>query len=389
MPKRRGEIAGFWLSQHPNSGAWCRTWFDPRTRQTCRRSLGTSDLQQAGLRLAAWIAEHAEPPRDQKPADEPLGTILLRYWHGHAKRLRSAPQAMIELNYWSDHFGPAVVSDLTPARQEAFVTSLRDLGHSDGYISRILSTGRAALRRAHKRGELQSVPFVADVETAADKRAKQPKGRVVTIEEIARLFDAAEQPHVRMYLMIACCTLARPEAILDLTIWQRDRMLGTLDLNPAGRRQTRKHRPIVPVAASLAPWLDQAAGPHYVAWRGKRLGSIKTAWRKLRADAGLDPAVTPYSIRHSMARELRRRRVPLDQIGQLMGHVRRGVTALYAPDEPEQLTDAVTVIDQIMVDVDRAATRSFVLVRASLRASAALKVVGAVGIEPTTPTMST
>ena len=38
-----------------------------------------------------------------------------------------------------------------------------------------------------------AVPFIADVETAEDRRVKDPKGRPVTIEEIAALFDAAER----------------------------------------------------------------------------------------------------------------------------------------------------------------------------------------------------
>ena len=124
-----------------------------------------------------------------------------------------------------------------------------------------------------------------------------------------------------MFLLMACCTLARPEAILDLTVFQRDRDAGTIDLNPRGRRQTKKYRPLIPEAATLTPWLDQAEGPHFVAWHGRRLKSIKTAWRKLRDDAGLDARVTPYSIRHTMARELRRRRVPLEQRQAFLGHL--------------------------------------------------------------------
>ena len=227
MPKhkRPTEIGGYWLSHRDNSPSWCRTWFDPATRQTRRASLGTDDFQQAELKLAAWIAKNAEV-RDQNPADMPLATVLTRYWHGHAINLPSATQAKIELRYWSDFFTTDMVIDLTPTRQEAFVDHLRGLGHSSGYISRILSTGRAAIRRAHKRGELLAAPFVADIETAEDRRVKDPKGRPITVEELAALFDAARHHHVLMFLLLACCTLARPDAILALTVFQRDREAG-------------------------------------------------------------------------------------------------------------------------------------------------------------------
>jgi integrase len=211
MPRHRkqrpGELAGYWLSKRPNSNFWCRSWFDAVTRQTRRASLGTGDLRQAELNLAAWIAEHVEI-RHQHPADLPLATVLTRYWHGHASTLPSAVQAKIELRFWSEFFTTDMVADLTPIRQEAFVDHLRAKGHSTGYISRILSSGRAAIRRADKRGELLAAPFIADVETAEDRRLREPKGRPLTIEEIAALFDAADQHHVFMFLLIACCTLA-------------------------------------------------------------------------------------------------------------------------------------------------------------------------------------
>ena len=138
MPKHRqqrpGEIADYWLSQAAEQPVWCRTWFDRKTRQTRRASLGTSDLQQAGLKLAAWVTEHADV-RNQHPADLPLATVLTRYWLGHAKDLPSAMQARIELRYWSEFFTTDMVADLTPTRQEQFVTALRGKGLSNGYIS--------------------------------------------------------------------------------------------------------------------------------------------------------------------------------------------------------------------------------------------------------------
>ena len=159
--RRRAEIGGYWLSRRDNSPNWCRTWFDPATRQTRRASLGTDDFQRAELKLAAWIAKNAEV-RDQRPADLPLATVLTRYWYGHAKDLPSSVQAKIELRYWSNFFGADMVADLTPTRQEAFVEHLRGLGHSTslhlahpehracGYPSRAQAR-RAAGHAVHRR----------------------------------------------------------------------------------------------------------------------------------------------------------------------------------------------------------------------------------------------
>jgi hypothetical protein len=310
-------------------------------------------------------------PRDQsaeRHAGEDRAALLVRFLH---HRRGGRPDA-----------GPAGGVRRAPARTRPL----------DGlHLAHLEHPGRAAIRRAHKRGELLAAPFIADVETAEDRRVKDPKGRPITVEELAALFDAARHDHLFMFLLLACCTLARPDAILDLTVFQRDRESGTLNLNPAGRRQTKKYRPLILEAKTLTPWLDQVTTEHFVAWNGRRLKSIKTAWCRLRAHAELDERVTPYSIRHTVARELRRRRVPLEQRQHFLGHLPRGsarTTAIYAPDEPEYLTDAVEAIDGFMMDVDRVAARSIVL-RASCVLVPKLKVVGAGGIEPPTPTMST
>ena len=36
-----GQISEYWLTQRAGSAAWYRTWFDQRSRQTVRSSLGT------------------------------------------------------------------------------------------------------------------------------------------------------------------------------------------------------------------------------------------------------------------------------------------------------------------------------------------------------------
>jgi len=53
-----GQIGEYWLSQRKGSDAWCRTWFDKRTRQTKRASLGSDDFQQAQLNLYKWIVNN-------------------------------------------------------------------------------------------------------------------------------------------------------------------------------------------------------------------------------------------------------------------------------------------------------------------------------------------
>jgi integrase len=64
------------------------------------------------------------------------------------------------------------------------------------------------------------------------------------IAELARLLAAAPD-HLRLMLMILIGTSCRPEAALELTGDQLDFDDRLIDLNPRGRAQTKKFRPVV------------------------------------------------------------------------------------------------------------------------------------------------
>ncbi len=396
MPKREErpfKLGDYWLSRRPNSDQWCRTWFDAPTRQTRRASLGTDDLQQAQLKLAQWVVENQEL-RNARPQDVPLATVLIHYWRGHASKVPSAVQAKIACGKWNDFFGEAVISDLTLQRQEAFVAHLRASALSDGYISRVLSVGRAALNRAWKRQEIVSAPFIIDVDKGAPRER-----RLSEAEMLALLNAAATVPHLLTYCMIATNTLARPEAILDLSPFQIDIENRLIHLNPPGRRQTKKYRPVVPITNTLLPYLVNAQAERIVNWHGKAIDSVKIGFRAIVRRASLSPDVTPYTLRHTMATELRRRGVPPWEVAGLLGHKAGSyrTTEIYAKFDPDYLGAAARAIDAYFEDLGRG-RRS--VVAAPVRASSVLAVrgpspqvldfvVGATGIEPVTPTMST
>ncbi len=297
--------------------------------------------------------------RNADPDDVPLARVLLDYWHKHAEHIPSSTQAKIALGLWNSHFGGITVSQVTPQAQRDFVNALAKVGHSTGYISRTLSVGRAAIRRAWKAGEIKSAPFVMEVESAADRRGKDPKGRPLTIVEMGRLLDAAQSFHILAFCMLGINTLSRPDALLGLTRDQCDFEHGIIHLNPDGRRQTRKYRPTVPMTQTIRPWLlERPHEPsrrrtitlrqdHVIAYNGRPVSSIKTAWRILRIEAGLDDRVNPYSFRHTMARELRARKVAAEEIDIMLGHLPPGnkTSLIYAPYAPDYCQGAVEAID--------------------------------------------
>jgi len=331
---------------------------------------------------------------------------------------------------WSDFFPGALISEITPQRQRDFVASLRNKGLSDGYIRRILSVGQAALNRADREGEITTVPRIL-LGLAPEA---EPRERILTTEETTALFAAATEPHQFLYLVLAYGTLARPSAILELTTFQLDFTGRLIRLNPPGRAQNKKRRPTVPMCATLLPWLRGLSPGAVVQYRGKPLTRTKMmfdhltarasrqirceaaaaarthrrasrraeAWRAIedgrrRATAILD--VTAYTIRHTMAAELRKRGVPVWEVAGFLGHSSGyKTTERYAKFGPDHLGEAVRAIDAYFAELGLAAVPQ--AAARPLRVSSVLAsqrvgpqpieiMVGATGIEPVTPTMST
>jgi integrase len=273
----------------------------------------------------------------------------VRYYQQHGEALESSETASIALGYWSDFFAGAMVSEITTGRQREFIEWLRTSGkrpRSDGYIKRILNVGKSALNRAYKEGEIESVPYIIPGQDGPSR------DRVLSLDESGALWHAAKLPHEQMMLALLFCTLARPEAALALRKDWADLDRRLLAQNPPGRRQTKKYRPTVPVCDYLLPLLQEAPDGPLVEWKGQPIASFKTAWRRMRKEAGLGPDVVPKTIRHTMATELRAAGVPEAEIQGFLGHKAfGGKTEVYAKYRPDYLGEATAAIDAYMARV--------------------------------------
>ena len=363
--QHEGQIGDYWLSQRSGSRKWCRTWFDKRTRQTMRASLGTEDFRQAQIKLAEWVTLNANL-RSENPKDLPLETVLLRYYEGHIKNKRSGESAFYALRHWSNFFSEATISELTVQRQEAFQRYLSDKGCSDGYIGRILGVGKAALNRAYQRQEIASIPYIL---TGSKGRVRD---RILSVEESAGLFNAVESDHMRMYLLLAFTTLARPEAILQLKRFQVDMENRLIHLNPPGREQNKKRRPTVPITNTLFPWVQNSKNESLVSWKGKGIKSVKKAFKRVRERAGLSSDVVPYTVRHTMATELRKRSVPAWEVAGILGHKSERTTERYAKYAPDYLSKARRAIDEYFIELQPLVKTTLVF-RGGLRVNCVLE----------------
>jgi integrase len=200
------------------------------------------------------------------------------------------------------------------------------------------------MRRAYNTNQLATVPAVLKPAYFGPDAVRQ---RILTLDEMKSLWDAKMPDHLRVYLVLAINTLARPEALFELRRAQIDIEHRLLHLNPEGRVQTKKYRPALPITDTLLPWLSLDRD-YQIQWKKKQttpIKSIQTTWRKLRADIGFDKDVVPYTIRHTIATELRTRGVPEWECAGFMGQRSGSVTERYAKYQPDHLGAAVRAID--------------------------------------------
>ncbi len=350
---RPGQVGDYWLSKRPNSPVWCRTWFDVASRQTSRASLGTDDLAAARLALARWVTLHGDRAA-QQPRDVLMGDVFARYMEKHGKHTAGAGVQRRNLFLALERMQEGLsVGEFTLDAQHALIRRMEADDYQRGTIKRVLGAVKAAVQWAWKNGELeQPIPFL----TVPDG---QPRERIMDAAEMAALWDVAELPHLRMFMLLLVGTAARPSAVLELTRERCDLERGLIDLNPAGRAQTKKRRPVVPMPDFLRPWIEQAPPGPLVRFRGKAVVKVNKAWREARDLAKLDAAVVPYTIRHTVATELRARGVPELELAGLLGHSMPNfrTTGRYAKYAPTHLGAARAAIDDFATEIGREATR--------------------------------
>jgi integrase len=351
--QRTGQLAGYWLSRRPNSAQWCRTWFDAETRQTRRASLGTDDLAAAERALAEWITRNVATDRAE-PREITLARVFARYYERHGQHLVGASAQRISLAMMLRYLPEGItVGELNRDAQEAGQRAMRAAGYNDWTIKRAFGAAKAAVNWAWANNELdRPIPFI-----------KLPEGRdrerVLTVKELSRLWDQEMPDHLRAFLAVLIGTAGRPEAILQLTRFQCDLAARTMDMNPPGRTQTKKRRPVLPIPNWLVPWIEAADG-HLVSYRGKPVKKIAGAFQTMRDTAGFGPDVTAYTVRHTIASTLLKRGVDLTQISVVLGHQLPGSrsTRRYVHVDPDYLAGACAALDDLANDIARAATRA-------------------------------
>ena len=196
------------------------------------------------------------------------------------------------------------------------------------------------------------------------------------LPELATMLRYAAEPgksrdSLHAFLIGSICTVARPSSVIDICVapersqWAQRHPL--LDLNPAGRVQTKKFRPILPVLPLLNRWLEEeyatyiALAPEkragrgwLVNYHGRAIKSVDRAWDTMLAELNLPNGREwrSYILRHSLATIVRNRGASAWDLQGFMGHRSPSQTEVYAIGE---FGTVVTALNEVISELDRLA----------------------------------
>lgn len=352
MPRPRTrslfELGGHWIAEIPNRQGYYDFWTDPRNGGTRRRSLSTSSLEEAKLKLAEIVLRGAPAT-----VTTPLAIVLENYFVQRTDHLPSAKPARHAGRLFLEAWGERIhVDEITEDKQKDFARDSVARGNSLGYVARNMTVLSAALRHAGLAVKVTiSQAHMRDIWKIAAKPPR--KVFIPSDQQIANILRQDMPEDLARWLLISMATGCRPEAAIDLAPAARLLEAQAIDLNPEGRQQNKKHRPIVRapkvLTAALNKWdkagLD-AHGGRYCGYAS--VDSVDSALERVCKRAAINlPQISVYSLRHKVTTVLRAAGVPSEQISRQLGHSRSGerVTEGYGEYSPDFQRDAAAALD--------------------------------------------
>ncbi len=413
----RVQLGPYWLEYRAERDDWSICWYDPTARTRRRRKTGvgggggSTPPEAAREALARHYLEASKPAEPQPKADAMVPEILTGWMRDHVAQKADSARYAISVQHLLRFFdqeksagrivGGVTVADINRQFVDRFITFRKGEGVGGHTISRDLAALRGGLNWAWREDLIEAAPFVRDVD-AKDKA--KPRDLTYTMEQVAGLLEAAwalpERHHVFLYTMIALSTCGRSEAILDLHDHQLDR--GLIFFLDPDRDQTSKRRSVVPIAPTLAPWLEGASGkiiryraeiarrkwkdPDTPEYFERDCYDLGNAFDACLIDAGLSRPVTskdgkpimlpprkklgethprpklagrgtPNTLRHTIITEMHARGVAEAQIEAAAGHVGEGTNKRnYRHLRPDYLAGLIESVEAYWQDMKRYTT---------------------------------
>ena len=224
------EIGGYYLERtHPEHfGFWYACRYHPGTRQVRRRSLKTTDFEEAKVRLAALVASAPSSANRIGPPgpDQVLSVAALKaYLDERGSHIASEDAAERAVELFTDYLVSiskidAPVAFWTPARQlELAKWCVEKHEHSAGYVERLFNVMRSAFNdacvtkiRLDAVGNQVETALMSYAPKIVWKReaiatelkipARRPRPATLSLEQMAAVLDSLKAPHLFRFAII-------------------------------------------------------------------------------------------------------------------------------------------------------------------------------------------
>ena len=224
----------------------------------------------------------------------------------------------------------------------SYMAHLSDKQYSKSTIARKLATLRSFYKFLVRRNFIDSNP-VASVKTPKQEK-KLPK--FLEYEEVQRLLMAPPVNNWlgardRAILEVLYCTGMRVSEIVALNMEDIDFLGEIIHIRGKGKKER-----IAPIGSSALQSIQ-----HYIEFRNKRMAndsnfdpkvlfankhgkrlSVRSVRRKMDKylkEAGLDPDISPHTLRHSFATHMLNNGADLRSVQELLGHQSLSTTQIY------------------------------------------------------------
>lgn len=382
-PKPLYQRGPFALYARPDRANLEIVWYDEQRKRERSASAGTSDVGEARKELDRRYLQSQGAQvcptcgRQMEGEAAPLLAAAIADYMVLSDGKAGQKSAKTRLGHVVAYIAETNPGVTLPMIGEPWVAGFRkwmggrgySLGHTEGCVLQLAAAinaqvGHQAQFKVQSVKELARSPtYRAGVaEIAAMFRfcidPPPPEGRNWTAKE--REMVIATRVNLLRYLRAAVATWARPDAVLELKAkgqWHSG--AGVLDLNPPGRRQTKKYRPVVPVARQFRPWLDEALTREaYLP-----VSTVRHAWASMRESLGLPGGreAGEKLIRRSMATLCRRMIGEADwpQGEMMLGHRKASISDIYAIPDPANLGKALAATEAVIDQIEALAPGAF------------------------------
>jgi integrase/recombinase XerC len=231
--------------------------------------------------------------------------------------------------------------EVTPEQVKSFLAFLANQSYSKSTIARKLATLRSFYKFCVRREYVPTHPL----STIRTPKQEKSLPRFLEVEQINTLLSTPDASTLlgcrdRAMLEVLYSTGVRVSELVALNVEDVDFNARTIRVRGKGKKQ--RISPVGPTAmAALKRYLEMRRADArsasfdqqalFVNKHGQRIStrSVRRKLDKYLAECGLDPAISPHTLRHSFATHMLSNGADLRSVQELLGHQSLSTTQVY------------------------------------------------------------